>query len=74
MGSSMWGDKKKAYKYYLMAAKQGSGVAQYNVCVFHYNGSGGARKSNKIAKEWCQKAVDGGYSKASSLLERVKQD
>ena len=71
MGSSMWGDSKKAYKYYLMAAEQGSGVAQYNVCVFHYNGSGGAIKSNKIAKEWCQKAVDGGYGKAQSLLQRL---
>ena len=74
MGSSMWGDKKKAYKYYLMAAKQGSGVAQRNVCLYHWKGDGGAKKSSTIAKEWCQKAVDGGYSKAHALLERVSQD
>ena len=74
MGSSMWGDKKKAYKYYLMAAKQGSGVAQRNVCLYHWKGDGGAKKSSTIAKEWCQKAVDGGYSKAHALLERVSSD
>ena len=72
MGSSMWGDSKLAYKYYLMAAKQGSGIAQYNVCVFHFKGKGGAVKSNKIAEKWCQKAVDGGYGKAHSLLEKTK--
>lgn len=72
MGSSIWGDNKKAYQYYLLAAKQGSGIAQYNVCLFHYKGMGGAKKSNKIAEKWCQKAVDAGYGKARSLLEKVK--
>ena len=74
MGSSMWGDKEKAYKYYLMAAKQGSGVAQRNVCLYHWKGMGGAKKSSRIAREWCQKAVDGGYGKANALLQRVSSD
>ncbi len=74
MGSSIWGDKKKAYKYYLMAAKQGNGTAQRNICLYHWKGIGGAKKSNKIAREWCQKAVDGGYGKANALLQRIGLD
>jgi len=52
----------------------GNGTAQRNICLYHWKGIGGAKKSNKIAREWCQKAVDGGYGKANALLQRIGLD
>lgn len=69
---STFGNNTEAFKWYMKSAKLGDKSGQYNVCLSLYYGKG-VSKNRKEAQKWCQRAVDQGYKKAESLLEKTKE-
>ena len=69
---STFGNNSEAFKWYMKAAELGDKSGQYNVCLSLYYGKGVA-KNKQTAQKWCQRAVDQGYKKAESLLEKTKE-
>ena len=65
-------DLTKAFDYYSRAAKFGNPVAQYNLGMCYERGDGVARDYGKSI-EWYGKALEAGFEKAKSGIERIKR-
>ena len=60
---------KKAYKWYLKAAKLGDGDAMLMLGWLHYKGELFGGSNIKKAKQWFSKAADKGIDEATEMLE-----
>lgn len=65
-------DLTKAFDYYSRAAKFGNPVALYNLGMCYERGDGVARDYRKSI-EWYGKALEAGFEKAKSGIERIKR-
>ena len=65
-------DKRKAFYWYKRAADNGQVKAQLAVAESYYKGIRGAGKSERLAKEWYQKAAAQGDPTAKEMLRRLK--
>ncbi len=63
----------RAYAIYLEVANTGNTEAQYQVGVLHMQGRG-TRKDPAKARQWLEKAVEGGHPGAQYLLSQVEED
>ena len=63
-------DKQKAFELYQKAANLGHSFAQNNLALMYEDGDGIAKNIDQ-AIFWYKKAVEQGYQKAQSRLEKV---
>ena len=63
-GAGVPQDPDKAFKWYTLAAEQGSPEAMFKLGVYYYDGSGGAAKDAEIALTWFGDAAGLGISAA----------
>lgn len=61
-------DYVTALARYLVLAKQGNAIAQYNVGAFYLNGLG-IQKDEKQAYDWFAKSAAQGYARAASVMQ-----
>ena len=63
-GAGVPQDQAKAFKWYNLAAEQGSAEAMFKLGVYHYDGSGGAAKDTEKAMTWFGDAAREGIAGA----------
>ncbi len=68
-GYSVKQDKKEAYKWYLLAAKQDYAMGEFNLALFYCFGQDDFLKEDiREAETWCLRAAEQGYVSAQAIL------
>ena len=55
-------------------AQKGHKIAQYNIGIYYYNGTGGVSRNYEKAVEWFRKSANQGYASAQSALGQIYSD
>jgi tetratricopeptide (TPR) repeat protein len=64
-------DLKRAFGWYMQAARAGHAGGQAGVGYMYYRGQGGVRRDHARAAEWFEKAAKGGITGAMARLARM---
>lgn len=62
---------EKAFEYYMLAAEEDVAYAQYSVAYCYYCGNG-VECDYELARYWCTRAVNNGWTDAEELLDDIE--